>query len=56
MKFISHAHTHTLYYILLISLCHIKSANGKLVVWVGSLDVWDPLMKGIVMKGGIPRN
>ena len=22
------------------------SANGKLVVWVGGLDSWDPLMKG----------
>ena len=26
----------------------IYSTNGKLVVWVGGLDSWDPLLKGIV--------
>ena len=25
-----------------------KSTNGKLVVGVGALDIWDPFMKGIV--------
>ena len=25
-----------------------QSTNGKLVVWVGGLDSWDRLMKGIV--------
>ena len=29
----------------------IYSGNGKLVVWVGGLDSWDPLMKGIVTSG-----
>ena len=34
--------------------CHVilpellVSANGKLLVWVGGLDSWDPVMKGIV--------
>ena len=27
------------------------STTGKLVVWVGGLDFWDPLMKGIVTYG-----
>ena len=26
----------------------INSTYGKLVVWVGGLDIWDPLMTGIV--------
>ena len=30
------------------------STNGKLVVWVGGLDVWNPLMKGIATEG-VPR-
>ena len=25
-----------------------RSTSGKLVVWVGGLDSWDPHMKGIV--------
>ena len=24
------------------------STNGQLLVWVGGLDIWNPLMKGIV--------
>ncbi len=27
---------------------YVSSANGSLVVWVGALDIWDPLKKGIV--------
>ena len=25
--------------------------NNKLAIWVGGLDIWDPLMKGIVTSG-----
>ena len=28
-----------------------RSANVKLLVWVGGLDSWDPLLNGIVTKG-----
>ena len=32
-----------------------KSANGKLVVWVGGLDPWDSLLKGIEKFEDSPR-
>ena len=30
---------------------HVFSNNGKLVVWGVVWDFWDPLMKGIVIRG-----
>ena len=29
----------------------ISSTNGNLVVWVGGLDSWDPLLKGNLTYG-----
>ena len=30
-----------------VCFVHLISANGSLLVWVGGLDSWNPLMKGI---------
>ena len=34
--------------ISLFVICLLISTNGYLVVWVGGLDSWGPLMKGTV--------